>query len=141
MSATLITNVSSIIMASGGWDWGPWRNCIPMAIQNQIHSVPLPVAANASDSLCWAPNGSGKFSIGSCYNFILMDNNWDWLWKLKIPFRIITFLWTLVHNKILTNQNCVLRNISTNPFCKKCSHIESAEHIFKRRACAIIVWE
>ncbi|KAM7472339.1 hypothetical protein LguiA_010522 [Lonicera macranthoides] len=98
--------------------------------------------------MTWAHIGSGKFSVGSCYNLIIKDRgiihdndtNWDWIWKIKIPMRIITFIWILLQNKILSNQNCVIRNISSNPYCKSCGRLESTRHIFKDCSNASQVW-
>lgn len=98
---------------------------------NNMFWVPLPLSGPQQDGISWAPSRSGKFSMGIWYNFILKekgviydsDINWDWLWKLKIPLCITTFLWTLLQNKILSNKKCVIRNISSNPFCKSCPRL------------------
>ena len=134
--------VSSIIDQNGLWN----TPFIDQDYHEVIKSVPLPVALELEDSVSWTPNG--KFSTASCYKFILEsegkinanDFNWDWIWKIKIPPRITTFVWTLFHNKILSNQNCVIRSISNNSFCKTCNHLESSLHIFRDCEVANQVW-
>ena len=140
--------VDSIISDSGGWNLSLPNVCFSREAQDHILSTPLPLSGNILDSICWSLSGSGKFSVGSCYKLIMKekgivndnDTVWDWLWKLKIPFRVLVFLWTLLHNKILTNQNCVIRNISSNPFCKTCNRLESTAHIFRDCDKANQVW-
>lgn len=129
------TPVSSIISQNSGWNLSE----IPSNLHQLVSNIPLAITDPPKDSITWSPSGSGKFSVGSCYKFILSeksvindaDLNWDWIWKLKVPSRVSTFIRTLSHNKILSNPNCVIRNISSNPFCKHYNRLESSAHIIK----------
>ncbi|KAM7463150.1 hypothetical protein LguiA_031271 [Lonicera macranthoides] len=144
--------VKAIINQRGEWDVPKITTLVPTSCLNDINSTPLPLSnSNFRDIVdipSWGLKGNGKFSIGSCYLYILKDKNvinindpnWSWLWKLKLPGRIIHFLWLLKLDRILHNQMCVRRGFSQNPFCKSCGMVESANHIFRSCQRAIKVW-
>ena len=135
------TMVEEIINGDGTWDSSKAANFIPPMGVNDMLSTPLPISSliEKRDIPSWGLSGNGKFSIGSCYLHILnregiitsLDPNWKWLWKLKLPMRIIQFLWLVKLDRILSNQMCVRRGISNNSSCKHCGLEESANHIFR----------
>jgi len=59
------------------------------------------------------------------------EENWQWLWKLKLPYKIIHFLWLLRQDKILTATNRVKRGMGLDPNYKLCGQNETIIHIFK----------
>jgi hypothetical protein len=59
---------------------------------------------NEPDKLIWKLTNSGEFSVKSLY--LAMQCNkvvpYKFMWKVKIPLRIKTFLWLMLKKSILT---------------------------------------
>jgi hypothetical protein len=78
------------------------------------------------DEFRWNLHESGKFSVASMYNALilrdvpidLVSNNK--LWKLKIPLRIKVFGWYLRKGVILTKDNLIKRNWHGSKECVFC---------------------
>lgn len=68
------------------------------------------------------------------------DMEWKWLWKLKLPQRIITILWLLRQDRILSNKACLNRGITNSDTRKKCGYGEDCNHIFRECLRAKKVW-
>lgn len=68
------------------------------------------------------------------------EENWKWLWKLKVASKIIHFIWLLRLEKLLTNKACYKRGCNIDPHCKWCSVLEDTKHIFMDCNHAMEVW-
>lgn len=56
---------------------------------------------------------------------------WDWLWGLKVPPKIRTFLWRACHDIIPVRATLVRRHVVSNPYCDFCRiGVETGSHIF-----------
>lgn len=112
-------NVDCIINDNGGQDESKISTLLPNIVHREVLNVPLPMDLSKEDKHSWLGKGSRKFSVGPCYNCVLEDNgssttnsiNWNWLWKLKLPHKIIHFLWLLWQDKILSRVKCVVRGM------------------------------
>ena len=86
------------------------------------------------DSLCWRLKCDGKFDTRSYYQEIQGASNslfpWKGIWKPKIPKRVVVFLWTAAHGRILTLDNLMLKGRPLANWCCMCCHDgESTDHI------------
>ena len=86
------------------------------------------------DRLCWDFNGSGKFDTWSFYhkirNTALSTFPLKGIWKVKVPKRVVFFMWTTVHGQILTLDNLMLRGCPlANRCCMCCCNTESVDHL------------
>lgn len=63
------TSVSSIISQNGGQNLSE----IPSNLHQLAYNIPLTITNPPKDSITWSPSGSGKFSVSSCYKFILSE--------------------------------------------------------------------
>ncbi|KAJ1703351.1 hypothetical protein LUZ63_003130 [Rhynchospora breviuscula] len=72
--------------------------------------------------------------VGSPYHTLL--------WKLKIPPKVKVFLWVVLLDRALTQQNLLKRNRPTISACKCCNHdiIETATHLFVQCDYAVQLW-
>lgn len=70
---TTPTSVATIISDSGGWNLSNISPPISTDIHRFILSTPLPLLGTREDSMTWAHTGSGKFTVNSCYHYILKD--------------------------------------------------------------------
>ncbi|KAM7503559.1 hypothetical protein LguiB_002463 [Lonicera macranthoides] len=134
---------------SRGWNLNRIDHLIPNFCKIDICNTPLPVGFSGgnecNDSPSWLGVSSGKFSIKTCYEVITMEDgvqeeDWLWLWKLRIPQKIILFLWTIRHGKNLINHQRLMRGMTSMGTCKYCGAYEDNDHIF--RFCNIVnmVW-
>ena len=86
------------------------------------------------DSLCWHPNGSGKFDIRPLYHKIRNATPstfpWKGIWKAKVPKRVAFFMSTAAHSQILTLDNLMLRGHPlANRCCMCCCNEEFVDHL------------
>ncbi|KAM7485715.1 hypothetical protein LguiA_001724 [Lonicera macranthoides] len=143
-SVTVMT-VRDILDPNGkDWDISKIDVLIPPTCKADILNIPLPVNSVSMDSPSWSSSTSGKFSIKACYDVItaLDGANEDWLWvrKLKIPQKLILFLWTVRHEKNLSNHQRLIRVMNTLGDCKFCGAPETNDHIFRFCIRASTVW-
>ncbi|GMP55089.1 hypothetical protein CsSME_00020018 [Camellia sinensis var. sinensis] len=68
------------------------------------------------------------------------ETDWQWLWKKKFPQKLIGFLWTILHGKLLPNSMRLKRGLSDNSCCPFCSENEDLNHLFRACHKAKEVW-
>lgn len=130
--------MADTISVDGTWNCKILSNNVPRETVDAILNIPFTLTTSLEDKICWMRNGTGKFSVGSCYEQIVKSSEgmisdfqeWKWLWNKKLPNRIIPFLGLLRHKKFLANKACVVRGIRRVDMCKSCSYREDEEHIF-----------
>ncbi|KAG5230022.1 ribonuclease protein [Salix suchowensis] len=131
----LQTKVSDFL-DDGVWDTVCLIACLPDNIVKLITGMHAGLNVSGVDKRIWKFTSNGYFSVKTAYSSLMKDNNlklkWQFLWKLKIPPKVKTFLWALCHKKILTNAQRHKRGFTLNEACLRCSHsVESIEHLFK----------
>jgi len=96
------------------------------------------------DSIFWAFDGSGKFSVQSMYRTIsfrgILPAHTPAVWKLCVPTRIHIFLWLLSNNKTLTRTNLAKRRHVEDITCLFCNENESVHHLFFGCCVASVMW-
>ncbi|CAN1262374.1 Putative ribonuclease H protein At1g65750 [Linum perenne] len=66
---------------------------------------------------------------------------WNKVWRWEGPQRIRQFLWTVAHNKLLTNEERARRHIAGSDECEICSgQPETIEHLLRCCIIARHVW-
>ncbi|KAJ1689817.1 hypothetical protein LUZ63_013972 [Rhynchospora breviuscula] len=94
----------------------------------------------------WKLTPNGIFSSASVYQFIsntgVLSKFHPFLWKMKSPPRVKIFLWLLLQDRLLTQQNLIMRGWPSATSCSNCNggFIESADHLFLQCQYAISVW-
>lgn len=73
-------------------------------ISNIISNVMIPKLAAGTDTPCWTPSSNRDFSVKIAYNDILGSPRspvkWKWIWRLRIPAKLESFLWICMHGKL-----------------------------------------
>ena len=129
-----------------GWDWAQLSQTLPAEILKRIASFEL-MEDEVSDKPIWLGNKSGKFDIKSAINIVHPSTStgigeWWWIWRLRVPCRVQTFLWLLQHCKLLTNEARFKRNLNSTPYCELCFEgIEDLEHLLRLCLNATEVWQ
>ncbi|KAL7175770.1 hypothetical protein ACSBR2_029376 [Camellia fascicularis] len=109
-------HVKDLMREDGNWD-ETWANDVfPTPISNVILGQPFP-NKSAKDLPLWKGALDGVFSILSVYELLIgtdeIEEDWNWLWKLRVPQKLKAFLWTMCHGKLLTNHMRMKRGLTT----------------------------
>ncbi|XP_028059243.1 uncharacterized protein LOC114262983 [Camellia sinensis] len=96
------------------------------------------------DTPRWIKSSDREFSTSSAYDLIIDHHNqegdWGWIWKLKFPQKLKSFLWLVFHEKIPTNKMRNLRGLISDPNCPYCANVEDIEHLLWFCPQAIQIW-
>jgi len=128
-----------------GWNWEQLSQYIPATLLKRIASFEL-MEEEVGDKPIWVGNKAGKFDIKSAIHIVAPSTaigvgEWRWIWKLRAPHRIQTFLWLLQHCKLLTNEARFKRKLTSNPYCDLCGEgMEDLQHLFRYCPNAQEVW-
>ena len=96
-----------------------------------------PLSANSKDKRGWG-SGSGVYSAAASYAAILetpwVPPNpapWETIWNFPSIPKIDIFIWTLLHNSIMTGDNLKRKGWEGPSRCSLCNHAEETiEHLF-----------
>lgn len=145
-NVSFVSQKVSDYLVSNGWNWVKIEALLPTHIVQEISVICASTTSPTPDKYVWAPNASGDFSVKSAYDIIEHNEDtqgwkWKFIWKINAHPRILHFLWTLGHGKILTNYQRVRRHITNDPSCNICSyHCEDLNHTFRHCDNAMTVW-
>ncbi|GAU22700.1 hypothetical protein TSUD_138230 [Trifolium subterraneum] len=111
------------------------------SIVQQI-SIPLDPS---HDKLLWKHTDSGDLQLKDAYLFKIQqfqDLHWaKTIWSPDIPPSKSLLAWRLMHDKVPTDDNLILRGCSIVSMCSLCNkHVESSFHIFFDCEFAIKLW-
>ena len=104
------------------------------------------------DKLLWRFSKNGDYQVKKAYELLTRDASihsrylqanmgwWRTFWKIKVPLKISTFIWKLLHNCLPTLLNLHTRGISSTKLCPLCneeeeSHTHLVLHFPFARAC------
>jgi zinc-binding in reverse transcriptase len=84
--------------------------------------------------IIWRLIRNGKFSTHEVYWWLMFrditNNTADLWWDLSIPLKIKAFMWSIMHNKILTRDNLSRKGWLDDTTCTMCSEQELISHLF-----------
>ena len=99
--------------------------------------------SNETGQISWALGKKGKFSTKSVYTYLertLVECDFRWIWKAKIPLKIQIFLWQLFQDAVLTREVMKKRKWAGNPKCLFYNEVETSQHLFFTCPVARVVW-
>ncbi|XP_039052568.1 uncharacterized protein LOC120194297 [Hibiscus syriacus] len=134
--------ISSLVTDSGNRDLNRIEQLVPEHICYKIADVCPPNSAFGEEKPGWRWELNHNFTIRSVYKVLLSsmpnDNgvHWSNVWSLNVLQRIRTFLWLVVHGRLLTNDERFMRHMATSNSCELCHN--EVEDIWKRR-CSILL--
>jgi len=121
--------------------WRPsFSRRIPDNLQSSLNDLldilsPFSILDQA-DSATWRLTPNGSFSVNSLYKLLngtqLTYLRSKRIWKTKAQHKIKFFSWLAIHNKILSRENLLKRNIAvSDPGCPTCGivNLETTNHI------------
>ncbi|WVZ50275.1 hypothetical protein U9M48_001547 [Paspalum notatum var. saurae] len=79
-----------------------------LSLYNIVHYPHKTVLSNGRDAFIWGLHRHGQFSVRSMYHFLIDQGalfTGNFIWNLKIPLKIMIFLWYLHHVVILAKDS------------------------------------
>lgn len=83
----------------------------------------------------WRWNNTGMFTVSSAYltlyNMGIQAAHHRVLWKLRVPMKVRVFIWLLLLDRILMQENLIIRGCQVSTTCKLCNStsVETSGHI------------
>jgi ribonuclease HI len=138
--------VKDLLNADGGWNWSLLQDWLPMDIQDKIAAIFPPNLENGRDKRCSVGGNSNGFSINATYQNLCglrkeeAEPKWSKVWKLSVPERVKTFMWLVLHNRILTNELKSRMGLG-HSMCTHCVNIEETViHVLRDCPIAMEFW-
>ncbi|KAK2653128.1 hypothetical protein Ddye_012984 [Dipteronia dyeriana] len=131
----------------GIWNIQKLKSVLPWEMVHKSASIHSERVHSGPDRVIWGASKTGTFSVKSAYGELFHDSSypdwrWKFIWNLKIPPKILSFLWTLLHGKTLTNAQRVVRGLSSDIICPRCKDgDEDREHLFRSCGLSVTIWE
>ena len=119
--------------------------------------MPISKTGCFNDKLLWKHSSSSNFQVHKAYSLLLEDFQascsnsrpsvsipqvvWRLIWRVKLPLKIGTFVWKLLHDCLPTFLNLNNRGINVNRDCPFCNaDVESSTHLFLSCQFARAIW-
>lgn len=131
-----------------GWKWDLFANFLPATTLMIIAAHSLVENHEAGDLLYWKGATKGGFSMKYALQIMREDEHipvnpkWDLVWKMAIQQRVKTFVWLILHDRLLCNSNRLKRNLTDDPGCPRCSlnADETLLHMLRDCPAARAIW-
>ncbi|KAK3193441.1 hypothetical protein Dsin_024751 [Dipteronia sinensis] len=147
LSADQLSEKVSNFMTNEDWDIQKLSSVLPWNIVHRIMNIHAGRRQSGHDKVIWGLSNNGDFSVKSAYDTHYMIDasfswKWNFLWKLQIPLRVQSFLWILLHGKLLTNDNRAIRGFIPDTIYERCkAGCENINHVFRSCEKSCFVWE
>lgn len=138
------------IFNNGEWNTSSISFNLPINIINLIKCTFIPTNTTKEDKMIWGLAQNDIFTTKSAYTFLSNETdslksgdgeNFRWIWNLRVPNKIKTFIWLLSHDRLLTWAFLNRIGVNCNPACYFCSFIpETSTHIFFDYPNAKLFW-
>jgi len=133
-----------------------WNHAMVNSIYNQSDAVAVlttPLHARSREDSCiWKVTTDGSYTVKSAYRicidllhaYVSMQGSvpWQFLWNLKVPHRVRSFLWRLAHQCLPTRTNLINCGIPYDDTCVSCNLLaETHMHTFFVCSKAATCWK
>jgi hypothetical protein len=153
-----VTRVADLI----NQDTATWKSDVVMQMYDtniKILALSLPKIQTQSttDQVIWPNSTTGDYQVKRAYALLHQDLThnltrpgsaitpptkiWQNLWRLKLPNKLLTFTWKLLHQALLVKTELNHRGIHCDATCILCTtHEETLNHLFLQCPFAGAVW-
>ncbi|KAK3231085.1 hypothetical protein Dsin_002966 [Dipteronia sinensis] len=134
-------------LTANEWNLRKLSSILPWHIVHRIFSIHIGSIHDAEDTVICGLSKTGDFSVNSAYKTHFNNSeadSWKWkfIWKLKLPPRVLYFIWILLHGKLLTNVNRAIRGFTLDSTRVRCKEgCEDLEHVFRGCNVSRGIWE
>lgn len=148
VQSELETTIVNTLIHDNGIEWG---DDILSSLFNDIDRqliLQIPLSSrNTNDSWYWLLDNDGVFSVMSCYRRIRGEREyadrsfWKKLWRIKLPGKVLNFLWRVCRNVLPTAVALVSKHVNIQQVCSWC-HFQNEDtmHTFFSCGFAKEVW-
>lgn len=135
-------------VSNGAWNWLELTGKLPEETLNLLASTYPPENGGGEDTPFWIPSPCGRFTVRSAYQALANRGDaiedkkkWQMVWRWPALQRVRSFLWLVIHGRILTGVERVKRHLSETPSCHRCGGDETILHAL--RDCPVVrgVWQ
>lgn len=139
--------VRDLINIEGSWNWQLMEYWIPPNFKLCINATLPLMVENAEDKFMINNEEDGSFSVKNMYVKLMQEgvvdgnNIWNHIWSMKVPKRVRSFIWTLMHDMLPTNFRVSMWGLGSAS-CSLCDNIcESSLHLLCDYNFACRVWD
>ncbi|XP_058756815.1 uncharacterized protein LOC131630038 [Vicia villosa] len=144
--------VSDLLSPTGKqWNLNLIHQLVGGGVAQKIVNTPLFEAVH-EDRIVWNLENNDIFSVRSAYRYCIneaidtshlrINENWDLIWKMKIPPRVKNFLWCLCRNCVPTRVRLIDKGVGCLDSCVICgSGFENNNHLYFQCPKSIVCWE
>ncbi|KAJ1375402.1 Reverse transcriptase zinc-binding domain [Sesbania bispinosa] len=117
-------------VSNGSWNWDLIEEYLSLQGRATLASIKPPIEDVGPDSPAWLLSANGEFSTKSAYEYILgsasppmtPDSVFKKIWQWQGPPRISSFLWKVLHGRLLTNSERKKRGMSPSDSRPRCGN-------------------
>ncbi|KAF7802375.1 ribonuclease H [Senna tora] len=137
-----------LMLPGGFWDSAKVAQVYSYSKKNFILDTAIS-HTNVEDKLIWTQTANGEFKVNKAYEILsrnTLSNNatgfqWDRLWKIPLPQRILHFWWKNLNKGLPLKMNLARKGFQISTECPYgCNVTETEEHLLKDCQFAKRVW-
>ena len=134
-----------------------WPRSKTIPIPHLYGNLPISKTDGIFDRILWKHSSSGEYKVSAAYSLLHQNHNsthllnqrisnipqvvWKLIWKVKLPLKIITFIWKILYDNIPIFVILNRRGISATNKCLMCNEEEETiTHLFLHCPFARVVW-
>jgi len=108
------------------WRWKDFERLFPMNILNHIQAVQAYPGTGIHDDLYRGKINTGAFSLSLALEILKDERSttntvkWKKVWRLEAPQKMKVFIWLVLHQVVLANDERVRRGFASNLNCFNC---------------------
>src|ERR1044072_8595275 len=128
------------IISNGAWSVQQLYTNLPGEILHNLQKVkPVLDSNGGGDKWIWSSSNTGKYTVKDAYSWSMapsqqgnIDEQWNWVWKTKIPEKLKMFMWLILHKALQVNAHRYHCKMAPSPNCTRCSgEIEDVLHCLR----------
>ncbi|KAK7269581.1 hypothetical protein RIF29_22313 [Crotalaria pallida] len=132
----------------GVWHWDCIYTLLPHEVRQSISRSGIIINESIPDCITWKGALNGVYTAKSGYAWLIENDmvhqnfsSWNWIWKLRVPYRLNFFLWLVCHHAIPTNTLRWKRRCAHQDVCERCGiDAETVFHCLRDCDKASAVW-
>ena len=110
------------VFQNGNWNWEATSFVFPIEVKEWVCAIPMQMFRDKEDTLLWKMSRDGDFNTASAYTLTIAEESHqifigNWIWKLDVWPKIISFLWLCHHDSVPVRQVIASKGINCDPIC------------------------